>query len=58
MVISTEKEITEMNLDIDRESEYFSHWSMIFYIGLDKMDFLRVFVPHLWIGPQVYPITI
>ena len=54
MVISIEKKKSEMNVDIDCVFGLFSHWSMIFYIGWDKMKFLRVFVRPLWISPQVY----
>ena len=58
MVISIEKEITETNLDIESVIKLFSHWSMIFYIGWNKMEFLCVYVSPLWISPQVYLIDI
>ena len=48
LVILIEKEITEMNLDMDRVASYiFFQLYMIFYLGWDKMEFWSVFVPPL-----------
>ena len=58
MVISIEKDISEMNLDIDRVFGLFFSlkYDLLYRLGLD--EFLRVFVRPLQISPKVYLIDI